>query len=355
MSVSLIIVVALTSTLMGAVDQSFVFIIGAVMFCITAGGVYVILRSAPYEQVTYDGEPIGSQDRRTASLLLRTLGTLGLLSAVFIGYRMGAGPALLILGIFLLPAAYFAVRDDGRVHAIDGEVATFVRALGSVAGATGSTPASALDKIDLKSMGSLEPHIVRLKIRLASHLPSELCWDRFKAEAGSELLRRALEMLMDGVELGGDADEIGEIAGSYASSIAELREKRRLTSSSFTYLVIPMHAAMTGLLLFILEIIANFNNRLSEAAVGLLDKAETAVPTMVQGTGLQIFQSQDLTMVTLMVTSVVVTLTFANALAAKITSGGHDLKLAFTLGVTCIISGANMIVVPRLAAAIFSG
>ena len=164
-SVTLIIVVVLTSTLMGAIEQRFIFLVGIVMFCITAGGVYVILRSAPYEQITYDGVTKGTPERRMSRLFLRILVPLGVLAAVVMGYIGGTGLALMSLGIFLMPVGYYAMKDDKKIQSIDREVGTVVRALGSIAGATGSTLTSALQKLDLKAMGSLEPHIIRLKVR----------------------------------------------------------------------------------------------------------------------------------------------------------------------------------------------
>ena len=352
-SVSLIVVVALVSTLMGAIEQSFVLIIGAVMFLIPAGGVYVILRSAPYEQITYEGESLGPPDRRTARTLLRTLGLIGVMAGLLAAYLFGVGEGLLIFGLFILPAGYFATRDDGKVTAIDKEVATFIRALGNIAGATGTTLASALRKLDLESMGSLAPDVVRLRDRLGSELPTELCWERFKEETGSELLKRSTEMLVDGVEAGGRAEEIGDIAATYASTVSELRETRRLTSSSFSFLVIPMHAAMTGLLLFILEIISSFNSRLSDAALGLTDISAEATVALNRSGGLSMFEAQDLTLISAMIAMVVVTLTVSNALASKAAAGGNNLKIRFSLGIMSVISGATMIMVPKIANSVF--
>ena len=114
-----------------------------------------------------------------------------------------------------------------------------------------------------------------------------------------------------------------------------------------------MHAAMTGLLLFILEIISTFNTRLADAAMGFADNAQAAASTY-EVNGLQMFQTQDLSIVVILVTAVVLTLIVANALASKIASGGHNLKLAFNLGVMCIISSVNMLVIPKLANTIFA-
>ena len=348
-SVTLIVVVALVSSLLGALEQSFIVMVGGVMFMITSGGVWVILRTAPYEQITYDGDSEGPRDRATAKFFLRTLGPLGALLALTASFAFGVGYGFIAMGVFLFPAGYFAKRDDKKVRNIDGEVATFVRSLGTIAGAKGTTLTSALNSLDLKSMGSLEPHILRLRTRLTSKIPTHLCWDRFKEETGNELLRRSSDMLVDGIELGASGEEVGEIASSYASTISRLREVRNLTSSSFSFLLIPMHAAMTGLLLFILQIVILFDQQLGDVVTSVSDQAATGGGAVGSVPGMDLFQSQDLTLITGVITMVILVLTVTNAMAPQFASGGHILKLAGSLSTTCLISGIAMLVVPMVA------
>ena len=201
-SVTLIVVVSLVSTLLGALDNSFILIVVGAMFMITSGGVYIILRTAPYEQTTYDGETNGPPDRARARFLIRTLGFIGLMLAMVIGLVYGIGPALVCFAIFLFPAGFMARRDDKKVTAIDKEVASFVRSLGTIAGAKGTTLSSALNSLDIAPLESLQPHLLRLRTRLASQLPGRLSWERFKTDTGNELLRRSTDMLVDGVEMG---------------------------------------------------------------------------------------------------------------------------------------------------------
>ena len=304
-SVTLIVVVALVSTLLGALEKSFIIIIGFTMFAITSGGVYIILRTAPYEQITYDGETGGPPERIRAKFLLRTLGPLGLMLAVVLGFALGVGYGLIAFGLFLLPAGWYARLDDKNVRKIDAEVPSFARSLGTIAGATNSTLSAALNHLDLRSLGALAPHVVRLRTRLQNQLPTALSWERFKSETGNELLSRSADILVDSVELGGSGDEIGEIAASYASTVAELRQTRQLTSSSFALLVMPMHVAMTGLLLFILEIVATFDEKLRDVAAGIVDDAQEAATSLSDTMGLDIFQQQDLTLITGMIDSLV--------------------------------------------------
>ena len=349
-SVTLIVVVSMVSTLLGALGTSFIIVVGITMFLVTSGGVYVILRTAPYEQVTYDGDTDGPPDRATSRFFLRTLGPMGLLLALPTGLVFGVGPALITLGAFVYPIGFFANRDDKKIAEMDREVPTFIRSLGTISGTTTSTLSTAMVSLDLESMGTMEPHVLRLRTRLRSELPAELTWERFNTETGNELLRRSTEMLVDGVEMGANGEEVAEIASSYASSVTELRQKRQIVASSFSFLVIPMHVAMTALLLFILQIVITFDEKLAEVSAG--GPESTTATAAANVPGLEIFQSQDLTLITAMITMVILLLTVANALAPKFASGGHNLKIGATLGVACMISGINMVLIPNVAGAL---
>lgn len=295
-------------------------------------------------------------DRRRAKFLLMTLGGVGVPLAVALVFMFELGAGLLAIGLMLFPAGFFAGRDAKKVSGLDQEIATFIRTLGATAGAKKTTLGMALPDLDLKSMGGLEPHILRLKNRIANQLPPHICWDQFLAESGSELVRRSTGMLVEAVELGGDAGEIGDIASRYASSVAEMRGIRRLTAGSFTFLAYPMHAAMTGLLMFIMAIISTFNAKLEEVSESVLDQAQSATSNLGNsGAGLDMFQTQDLGMTTAVVAFVVLVLTIANALAPKFAAGGHNLTLTQTFSITSMISGINFLVIPRVATSLFAG
>ena len=249
----------------------------------------------------------------------------------------------------------------------DQELSTFLRSLGTVAGASGVTLTEALKRIDVKSMGSLEPHIKRLQVRLGAGLPTAECWGRFREETGSELVARTTQMLADGSEFGGRPDQVGEIVGNYASHVVQLRAKRQMTSSTFSFLTVPMHATMTFILVFILEIITNFNAKLAEAAGGAAGVGEISVPeglTVPPGVaipaagelsgGLDLFGNQDMTLVTQTIVLVIVILTVANSLAPKFAAGGSNLKIVSFLGIMSIVSGVVLGIVPVITSKLFS-
>ena len=255
------------------------------------------------------------------------------------------------------------------MNQLDMDCPTFFRSLGNVAGSTGITLAESLKRIDKKAMGSLEPHIDRLSVRLNANLPVDDCWDMFRAEAGSELINRTSVMMVDGAEMGGSADQVGAICSSFALRVSQLRAKRQLTSSTFSFLTIPMHATMIFILVFVLGIITNFNSKLSLASTGLTVDSNAGIivpdslqlppglPLPAQGdltAGLDIFGNQDIGLATLMIVVVVGVLTVANALTPKIAAGGSNLNVLSFLSIMCLISGGVLGIVPVVTSKIFA-
>ena len=241
-SVTLIMVVSLLSTMMGSLGQNFIILMAFTLFVITSVGVFVIYKVSPVEDMTYEApDGITKERRRDRTLLLAVpFGVvLGILLGSQLGLLAGAAVFFLLLGISLLPAGYYAWKDDGNVATLDSEVPTFLRTTGNVAGATGVTLTEALNRVDIRSMGSLEPHINRLRVRLGARLPTHECWEKFRQETGSELVNRSTHMLVDGSELGGRPDQVGQICSSYAQQVTQLRAKRKLVASTFSFLTIP--------------------------------------------------------------------------------------------------------------------
>jgi archaellum biogenesis protein FlaJ (TadC family) len=196
-------------------------------------------------------------------------------------------------------------------------------------------------------MGTLEPYIKRLQSRLNSGLSPALCWERFRDETGSELINRTTRMLVDGVELGGTADQVGEIAGDYALSVGLLRAKRQSTATTFSYLSFPLHMAMTGLLVFILEVMKAFNLRIMEIGQELAEQlGGSGAFTMPD---LPVFQPSDLSMVGYLILAVVIAMTIANSFAPHFATGGHPIRIVFYGSFMCVMSGVALLLIPPVA------
>ena len=234
--------------------------------------VYIIYRTAPYETKTYQSHR-GPIQRYWAKRLFYTLVPAGLLIGIYLGYTYGFHVFLFVLGLALFPSGFMAWLDNGRVNQRDQEAATFVRSLGNVTASLGTTLGAALAKIDRRSLGSLEPTIRRLQIRLGRQISTEKSWEAFRDEAGSELMNRTSRMFVDGVSLGGPPERVGAIAAEYAMDSALMRARLMVAAAPFAFLVIPLHFAMTGLMTFVLEILRAFNTHIALATEELASQS----------------------------------------------------------------------------------
>jgi len=345
-SISLVVVVAMISTMLSNLGGTFVMVLTGATFMVSAFGVYIIHRTAPHETKTYQSRG-GPKERRWAKRLFCTVVPVGFLVALFLAYHYGFALFLLVVGFALLPSGVLAWIDNTKINTLDQEAATFIRSLGNVTASLGTTLGSALGKIDRRSMGSLEPYIRRLQIRLRRQLAPEKSWEAFRDEVGSQLMNRTTRMFVDGVLLGGPPDRVGAIAAEYAMDTALMRSRRIVAAAPFAFLTFPLHFAMTGLMVFVLEIMRAFNTRIGMAADQLTSTSGSSTVGIVQT--LPVFQAQDLSMLSNLTMATLLAMTISNALAPKFALGGHALNAALFGGITCLMTGFNMLLIPPVA------
>jgi flagellar protein FlaJ len=262
----------------------------------------------------------------------------------------GLPAAFLVLGFAILPTGVMAWLDDRNVDKLDQETSTFIRAIGNVSASLGSTIGTALSKMDRRSMGNLEPYLQRLQVRMRTNIKSELCWDAFRDEVGAELMNRSTRIFVDGVALGGPADKVGNIAAEYALDAALMRARRNANASPFAMLTIPLHFAMTGLMLFILEIMKTFNTIITTAIEEMETRSSGAALSALPA--IPVFQPQNMDMITYLTVAAVIAYTVANALAPKVAKGGHPFLCCTFGAITCLMTGFNMLIIPPVASSI---
>ena len=325
-SVSLVVVVAMISSMLSELGNAFVMMLTSTMISVSTFGVYIIYRTAPVEKKTYQFKR-GPAQRRWAMRIFYFTAPAGFAFGVAFGLQYGLSLFFLTLGLALLPPGFLAYRENGQIDKIDEEIAIFLRSLGKVTATLGTTVGQTLDKIDHRSLGTLEPYLKRLETRMSKGISTQRCWDAFRDELGSELANRCTKIFVDGTTLGGPPERVGEIAGEYAMDVALMRSRRAVAAMPFAFLTIPLHFAMTGLMVFVLEIMIAFNSRITDALVEMESiSGSTGINAVAT---LPVFQSQDMTMLTVMTSIALASMTISNALAPKFAMGGHSLNAAF--------------------------
>ncbi len=176
----------------------------------------------------------------------------------------------------ITPLGFLAWRDDRKVDQRDVAVPAFLRGLGSVMGAVGTTVPEGLARLNRRSLGGLEIHVHRLFIRLNNDIEPALVWARLCGETGSEVVTRSMRIFAEGIRLGGDPAAVGNLAAAYAMKVTLLRSSRALVSSTFMFVVMPMHAALLAIMLFVTEVVSVFGSQISDIQMQNVDSAIVA-------------------------------------------------------------------------------
>ena len=315
--------------------------------------VYIIYRSAPAEKKVHalSRKSKEQEQIRFLSRILLPLGAVSLTALVLLEIR----PEFILFGVtfFTLPIGTLAMVDDRKIDERDSSFPAFVKTLGSLAGATGITIRSAIEKLDRENIGYLKPGVEKLHTGLSMGFKSRLCWEKFIGETGSELINRCSRIFTDAVELGGEPAEIGNIVSASCLSIVLLRMKRQLISSSFRGLAIILHTVMVGLLIFVTEIISKFSELVSRMS-GSYMSMEGGMNGMSE-MGMNMFNvAESMPILYKFTFSVIIILTISNTLVVKIIEGGGNYKLFFYGGLMSGISGLCMILIPPVVSRVFT-
>jgi flagellar protein FlaJ len=355
-SAGLIVVVSIISMMIWSLGPGMILMTGTVTMTVAIIGSWTIYLSAPKESFTRTSG-LSSPNQLLAKNLFTYIVPVGLvLGAVAMAVTGGQiGIAFIILGASLLPAGVIMNRDSRRLRSLDADVATATRMLGGVTDAIGTTVSDALGKVDRRSLSSLEPYFRRLEVRVRSGITPDRCWDHLIQESGSELMERTINIFWDALTIGGNPLITGKTAAFFSAEISLLREKRALVAQTFGYLSVPLHAAMVGLLVFIVNVMQLFaDSMLSDTSSADPSGSGAPIPDIAGSSGFNTFANVNFEFLNLIITMVVVVFTIANGVAPWAASGGHRMRAGYQIGVMMVVSGLCLTIIPPVSRMIFT-
>ena len=348
-SATLIVVISLVSMMIYPFSPVSIIGLAGLMVCVTFVGGWLIFTVSPVEVKTHSLKH-KSPEADKASSLARFLVPGATIAGLGVGFMFGLGPALIAAAIVIAPVGIMAMRDDWRIDARDRDISSFIRAMGAVMGSAGITVTDGLTRLNRRALGSLEPNVRRLYLRLKNGISPDLSWLRLASESGSELVTRCVRVFWDGVRMGGDTEKVATLASEFALKIHLLRQDRKLVATTFSLVVVPLHIVLLGIMLFVTEVVQVFGEQLAEAQqAGLQDG-------VVQEAGVSqalLFQAPALSFVPVFVGTVALMLTAANSFAPYAAVGGNKLKLFMYAAVMMMLSGLAMLTVPYLVRMVF--
>lgn len=347
LSAVLVIIIGVVSTMIWKIETTLIVAMAFIAVATTAIGVWLIWLVSPKETTVLSWA--GSNEQKLAQKMFKLVLPIAVvLGSILLLSGQNLGLALIIIAALVFPVGFIMSADDKKVARRDNEVGTFLRSLGSVCTALGTTVNSALGRLDLDAINVLRTSVKRLHTRLTAGIRSKLCWRIFVDETGSELANRSVGMFYDAIEVGGSAGQAGQQASFFASKIALLRARRRTVAYPFRWLCIAMHASVVLLLIFVTEVILAF--------ASMVTKAQEAMPSVSGAPSVSAFASFNLSGLEVMhgmVLPLVLIFTVANSIVPSLAEGGSKYKILNNLGIMGAISGISLLLLPALADALF--
>jgi flagellar protein FlaJ len=347
--VALIIMLSVAIFSPGGIDATLNLSYLIVIF-ISVFGLVTMFRSVPEDRRTHGLAERCSREQATIRRMERPLLLVTGAGCVMLWVLgMGAGYIYLFAGILLAPLGIIGFIDDNHIIGRDTDFPTFIRTLGSVMGGKGLPMVQGFVEVDRASLPKIRDLVDSIYSKLNLGLDENQSWNRFIGESGSNNIYKYTNIFRDSVTLGGSPDKVALIVGTSSLEQVLLRDKRHMVSMGFVTLLVPMHAAMVGILLFLFQIMANISQSM-ETMMSSLGESQAAIsgggsimPSGLNGTFLMNFPIDKMTAYVMII---ILLITVSNIIAGRIVYGGDRYIFYLFATILFIISGALAIAAP---------
>ncbi|MDD1678656.1 MAG: archaellar assembly protein FlaJ [Methanomicrobiales archaeon] len=329
-----------------------------IILVISIFGLGIMYKSVPEDERTHRMAVWESREQGIIHRMERMILPLIALACVML-FLIGSnfGMIFLLAGILLAPLGLIGFIDDANIVKRDRDFSTFIRGLGAVMGGKGITTIHAMAEVDRESLPHLKPHIDAVYSKLNLGLNEQLSWERFVGETGSNLIYKYMNIFRDAMELGGTPDTIGQIVGSSVLEQVLLREKREMFSKGFIVLLVPMHAAMVGIFLFLFYVMLTMSRAIT-AVMTTYSESSSALSGQSVGAsamgGMNLFVNFPEAQMASYVMIVLLIITTSNIIAGKIVAGGDRYMFYFFASMLCTITGLIYVLAPLVVNSFFT-
>ncbi len=332
-----------------------------IILLISVIGITTMFKAVPVDPKSH-GLPQGSPEQNMIHRMEKKIvPILAIIVLLLFLLGMNYGLVLMLIGMLLFPLGVIAFIDDGNITLRDAEFPTFIGGIGSIQGGKGTTIGPAIAGIEKKSLPTLIPLIEGIYTKINLGLDEIRSWQRFVNDSGSYLIYKYLNIYHDALRMGGKPDVVGQIVKSSMLNQILLREHRQSMAMGFVTLLIPMHAMMVAIFLFLFEILNTMASAIaermasfSEAGAALSGGSGGASLASAMGGSLFVFQNFNEDEIRVYVIIIITMLTVANVIAGRIVAGG-DRSLAYLFtSLLCAITGMMYIIAPIMIGIFFN-
>jgi flagellar protein FlaJ len=326
-----------------------------IVLLICIGGNLLMYTSVPDDPKSHGLTERASKEQMTIHAMERIILPLTF-GAIIIMALLGinAGVVFMLVGILMAPLGITGFIDDSNITLRDNDFSTFIRSLGAIMGGQSTTAVYALGTIDKKSLTALEPLVNTVYSQMNLGLDNKQIWDKFIGDSGSNLIYKYLNIYLDTVIMGGPPEPIGTVVGSSVLEQTLLREKKDMHARSFIVLLVPMHAAMVGILVVLFRIMLTLTGSVSSmmnkfaattAASGGVASGGGVSASSALG-GMSMFTNFPEKEMGNFVVIILIIITVGNIFAARIVGGGDRYMFYFYAALFCTITGLILLIAP---------
>jgi flagellar protein FlaJ len=329
-----------------------------VVIMISIFGIVTMFRAVPEDRRTHGLPDRCSREQATIRKMERPLVFVTVVGCAFLWWLgLSGGFILLLAGTLLAPLAILGYVDDQNIIGRDTDFPTFIRTLGSVMGGKGVPMVLGFTEVDRASLPKIRDLVDSIYSKLNLGLDDDKSWNRFIGESGSNNIYKYTNIFRDSVTLGGSPDKVGLIVGTSSLEQVLLRDKRHSVSMGFVTLVVPMHAAMVGILLFLFHIMVNISKAIQSVMSSFGEtqaviSSSQSMGTMVSGMNILVSFPED--KMTVYVLTIILLITVANIIAGRIVYGGDRYIYYLFASIFLVISGVFIILAPIIVGFFFT-
>jgi flagellar protein FlaJ len=242
--------------------------------------------------------------------------------------------AVAMIATPLIYTGRIAKNIEKGIRRRDENFPSFIRSLGSSAGARGGMVDEALKALRAHDFGPLTHDVNNLYRRLSTRIDKIESWHMFAASTGSNLIQRFSVMFVEATHLGGKPEVIGDIIATNFHRIVTLRKKRYQSASS----LVGVLYGLTGGIGFTMYI-----------SLGVLDLMQSMFSSVDMPPGMSMgmviyTDVGSIETLSLMVLSIMIAHSLLSALLIRIVDGGNMLSATTDFVIMVWISGVAAVV-----------
>jgi len=225
-------------------------------------------------------------------------------------------PITISFSIILTPLVLtgkIASKAENSIKRKDSNFASFIRSLGSSAGARGGLINESMRQLTYHDFGPLTNDVTELYKRIVTRVNKMKSWNYFAAGTGSNLIERFGTIFAEGTHIGGKPEVIGEIIGDNFMHIVSLRRLRYNSSSSLIGIMYGLTAGVAFTMFLTLSIVEVMNNIFVDAAI-----PEGLDVGLYIGSG-----GMDVALLTSLLMGMMVLHSLLSAMLIRVVDGGH--------------------------------